>query len=433
MTIAPSKPPMKKNVIGEIRNALHEIAQHEAEYPVSQLLQSLLNAARNRLSMDVAFISEFEEDQRVFRYVDNKPGVDIIKPGEGGPLEESYCLRVVNGRLPELIHDAQANEEAIKLDATRLVPVGAHVSVPIKLTDGTIYGTFCAFSRSANEDLDARDLAFLRVLADVSTVYLEHQLRLHASDHDQRLAVQKIIDKHLIKTVFQPIVKLADGRAVGYEALTRTVAQKFAPDKLFKLAYAHGMNDPLCELAIESAFHLSRQLPSDAYISINAGPEELLSGLVEKLFRQQPDPTRYVLEITEHVIVNDYQEMMLSINELKKLGVRIAVDDAGAGYASFRHILCLKPDIIKLDMSLVRDIHLDKDKQDLVAALVEFSRRRHSTLVAEGLETPDELTQLIKLGVEYVQGYLFSTPRDAAEFSSDIFGQQVGTALQKQK
>lgn len=415
-----------KGLAGPLSAALNDIAQKEDGYPVNRLLQSLLNAARARLAMEVAFISEFTEGKRVFRFVSAKPGLNIVKVGEGGPLEESYCLRVVQGRLPELMQDAQQNVEAMQLDATRQVPVGAHVSVPIRLTDGTVYGTFCAFSRSGNEKLDARDLAFLRVLADISTVYIEHQLQLHASDQHQRALLKKIVDNHLVHTVFQPIVCVSNGRAVGYEALTRTLAPKLPPDKLFKLAITHGMNDELSEMAIETAFHLGSLLPQEAYISINAGPDELLSGLIEKLFRRQSGTSRYVLEITEHAIVNDYQEMVSSLSQLRRLGVRVAVDDAGAGYASFRHILCLKPDIIKLDISLVRDIHLDRDKQDLVAALMEFSRRRGTSLVAEGLESEEELAQLVKLGVEYVQGFLFSRPCDAIEAAAKTFDQYVG-------
>jgi EAL domain-containing protein (putative c-di-GMP-specific phosphodiesterase class I) len=405
-------------LVGPIHDVLGNIAEHEEEYSIHRLLQSLLNAARDRLSMEVAFISEFTDGQRIFRQVSSDPAIDIVKPGEGGPLEESYCIRVVQGLLPELIRDAQKNPEALKLAATKRVPVGAHVSVPIRLTDGTVYGTFCAFSRNPNQNLDARDLAFLRVLADISTVYLEHQLQAHGPDQQQRQMLASIIDKHLINTVFQPIVRLTNGHTVGYEALTRTLAHRLPPDQLFRLAITHGMNDPLSEMAITSAFQLGGQLPRDVYISINAGPEELLSGLVEKLFREQKDPSRYVVEITEHAIVSDYEEMMRNLARLRRLGVRIAVDDAGAGYASFRHILCLKPDIIKLDISLVRNIHCDKDQQDLVAALMEFSRRRRSVLIAEGLEDREELKQLMQLGIEYVQGYFLSRPGDVSQFTT---------------
>lgn len=405
-----------KALVGPIHEVLVKIAEHEDEYSIQRLLQSLLNAARDRLSMEVAFIAEFAEGQRLYRYVSNDPAVDDIQVDGGDPLEETYCVRVVQGLLPELIPDAQKNQEAQKLAATRQIPIGTHISVPIRLTDGTVFGTFCAFSRSAEHKLDSRDLAFIRVLADISTVYLEHQLQAHGPDQKQRQMLTSIIEKSLINTVFQPVVCLTNGHTVGYEALTRTLAQRVPPDQLFRLAINHGMNDPLSEMAITSAFHMSDQLPLDVYISINAGPEELLSGLVENLFRQRKDPSRYVVEITEHAIVSDYSEMMRRLTRLRRLGVRIAVDDAGAGYASFRHILYLKPDIIKLDMSLVRDIHHDRDKQDLVAALMEFSRRRRSLLIAEGLETREELAQLRELNIEYVQGYFISRPGSVSQF-----------------
>lgn len=405
-----------RTLVGPIHDALAKIAEHENEYSIQRLLQSLLDAARDRLSMEVAFIAEFTDGRRTFRQVSSDSIVDNVRPGEGDPLEESHCVRVVQGLLPELIHDAQQNQQAQKLAITRRVPLGAHMSVPIRLTDGTVYGTFCAFSRTANHNLDARDLAFLRVLADISTVYVEHQRQAHRADHQQRQMLTSIIEKNLIHTVFQPVVRLANGHTVGYEALTRTLAQRLAPDQLFRLAANHGLIDPLSEIAISSALQMSQQLPANVYISVNAGPEEVLSGLVENLFRQQKNPPRYVVEITEHAIVSDYEEMKRRLTRLRRLGVRIAVDDAGAGYASFRHILYLKPDIIKLDMSLVRDIHDDKDKQDLVAALMEFSRRRRSLLVAEGLETREELAQLRKLNIQYVQGYLIARPGDVSQF-----------------
>ncbi len=420
--IAP-KMPLAETILGDISTTLAGLPHHAA---VHQLLQSLLRAARARLGMEVAFIAEFEAGERIFRYVDADPGNTLIKVGDGNPLEQSYCARIVEGTLPELIPDAQQHPVAATIEATHTVPVGAHISVPLKLADGRVYGTFCAFSRRPNQDLDGRDLAFLRVLADISAVYLEQHLHARASEDTVRRNLRSLIENRQISTQFQPIVCLADGCTTGYEALTRTVAHRIPPDKLFKLAALHGLTDPLVELAMESTFHSSLTLAQDAYISVNAGPDELLTGLVEKLFRQQRAPARYVLEITEHAIVNDYQEMLTCLTRLRQLGVRIAVDDAGAGYASFRHILNLKPDIIKLDISLVRNIHVDRDRQDLIAAIAEFSRRRGYALVAEGLETPQELQELIKLNVQYVQGYLLSRPRSACEFGNQPGAIQPG-------
>ena len=418
-------------IFGELSEKFAEFSRIDAGYPVAHLLQSLLNSARLRLNMEVAFISEFTDGRRVFRYVSTKPGLTIIKVGEGGPLSESYCQRVVDGRLPELIRDAQILPEALTLDATKGVPVGAHMSVPIKFSDGTVYGTFCAFSRVEDNNLDTRDLAFLKVLADITTIYLEHQLHHNSSEQRQRTLLQEIIEKPYLKTLFQPIVRLSDGNAAGFEALTSTTKHRISPDKLFALAINLGMNEELSKVAINSAMRLARNLPEECYVSINAGPHEILNGLIEKIFKNESHLSRFVIEITEHTIVNDYQEMVTALNRLRRMGLRIAVDDAGAGYASFRHILMLKPDIIKIDISLVRNIHLDIDKQDLVAVLREFCLRKHANMVAEGVETREELVQLQKLGVEYVQGFLISRPCEARELidSKNFFQNNIPNSI----
>jgi GAF domain-containing protein len=114
-----------------------------------QAIRALLSNLRAHLGMEVAFISEFRDGQRVFRYVDSDWPENPVIEGCGDPLEESYCQRVVDGRLPQVIQDAQELPEAAAIPATRTLPVGAHISVPIRTGDGRVYGTFCAFSRHA--------------------------------------------------------------------------------------------------------------------------------------------------------------------------------------------------------------------------------------------------------------------------------------------
>lgn len=116
-------------------------------------LPRILNAIRNHLDMDVAFISEIKDGRRYFRHVDGKGAKLPISVGASDPVEESYCARVIDGRLPELIPDACVNAEALTLAATRALPVGAHLSVPIRLADGSVYGTFCCFSFAPNATL----------------------------------------------------------------------------------------------------------------------------------------------------------------------------------------------------------------------------------------------------------------------------------------
>jgi EAL domain-containing protein (putative c-di-GMP-specific phosphodiesterase class I) len=127
-------------------------------------------------------------------------------------------------------------------------------------------------------------------------------------------------------------------------------------------------------------------------------------------------PERLVIEITEHAIVHDYRAIGNALAPIRKAGAQLAVDDAGAGYASFRHILHLHPEIIKLDMSLTRDVDTDTRRQALAAALTEFARRVGSRIVAEGVETAGELDMLRSIGPMFGQGYLFAKPQEPQAF-----------------
>jgi EAL domain-containing protein (putative c-di-GMP-specific phosphodiesterase class I) len=150
-------------------------------------------------------------------------------------------------------------------------------------------------------------------------------------------------------------------------------------------------------------------------VSVNLSPEMVLGDGFEDLLRGMP-PERLVIEITEHAIVHDYRAIGNALAPIRKAGAQLAVDDAGAGYASFRHILHLHPEIIKLDMSLTRDVDTDTRRQALAAALTEFARRVGSRIVAEGVETAGELDMLRSIGPMFGQGYLFAKPQEPQAF-----------------
>ncbi len=124
----------------------------------------------------------------------------------------------------------------------------------------------------------------------------------------------------------------------------------------------------------------------------------------------QPHAGRLVLEITEHEAVEDYPSLVDALAPLRANGARVAIDDAGAGFASLRHTLRIAPDIVKLDMSLTRGIDADRGKRALAAALVSFAMEMDFALVAEGIETADELEALRQLGVGFGQGYFLAVP-----------------------
>jgi EAL domain-containing protein (putative c-di-GMP-specific phosphodiesterase class I) len=360
--------------------------------------------------MDVAFLSEFKNGQRVFRHVDSPLESQPVKVGGADPLEESYCQRVVDGRLPELIQDAATVPAAMALPVTKALPVGAHLSVPIKLKDGSVYGTFCCFSFAPDLSLNDRDLNMMRVFADLASDVIERDIGVSKQREDKVSRIQSVISGNGLSIVYQPIINVLQDKIVGFESLTRFSATPLrGPDVWFNEAASVGLGAQLEMRAVELAMVALESLPQDVYLSFNVSPDTLINGDLGRLL-EGLSLERLVLEITEHATIVDYSELINALTPLRTRRIRLAVDDAGAGYASFRHILRLEPDIIKLDMSLTRDIDTDGARRALASALILFAHQTGSKIVAEGVETASELEVLRSLSVNKAQGYFLGRP-----------------------
>ncbi|WP_194755483.1 sensor domain-containing phosphodiesterase [Aliidiomarina indica] len=382
-----------------------------SEATVGAMLQRLLHSARMYVGMDVAFISEFENGHRVFRYVDQSEEHLLLKVGNSDPLEESYCKYVVDGLLPELIRNAQEVPLAMEFPATEQLGIGAHLSAPIRLEDGSIFGTFCSFSFHADYSLNQRDLALMHVFADIASGLIQKSIEQSEGKKTKKKTIGALLDSDGFYMVWQPIVDVTQGRIVGVESLARFSSELGkSPADWFNDAAEVGLGEILEAKAVEKALMLLEHLPEDLYLSFNVSATTFLEKGFGKILHQMP-LHRLVLEITEHVIIDDYRLLAETLMPLRQQGLRIAIDDAGAGYASFRHILHLKPDFIKLDMSLVRDIDTDISRRALATSLVKFSQDIESSLIAEGVETQNELDTLMGLGIGNVQGFHLHRPQ----------------------
>jgi EAL domain-containing protein (putative c-di-GMP-specific phosphodiesterase class I)/CheY-like chemotaxis protein len=221
-------------------------------------------------------------------------------------------------------------------------------------------------------------------------------------------------------TVFQPIVELTGYHVVGFEALSRFDTDHDDPwpvDRWFSEAAAIGLGTEL-ELACTSSAlaELSRIQPG-AYLSLNLSHRTLESpNLLRAL--DAVDSSRVVVEITEHEAVEDYENLVGALGAMRERGIRVAIDDVGAGFASLRHILSIEPDIIKLDVSLVRGIDSDPRRHALANALVTFAEDIGIAVVAEGIETADEQTALQALGIGFGQGYFIARPAPLETFAT---------------
>jgi EAL domain-containing protein (putative c-di-GMP-specific phosphodiesterase class I) len=362
--------------------------------------------------MEVAFVSEFIDGRRLFRHVD----VDVdgreaaVRVGGSDPLEDSFCQRVVDGRLPQLMPDAGRNAEALQLPATRSLPVGAHLSVPIRLSNGRIYGTFCCFSTVPDQSLNPRDLAIMQVFAEAFAEQVEAEL----ARRDRQGAIEKRIDAVLHSAepgiVYQPLYHLGDGRIVGFEALARFAVEPHRPpNEWFADAAGVGKGSDLQGKAIRASLPALERLPASVYLSINASPLLIVDGGLEGLLDGLP-LDRLVVEVTEHEAVDKYGDLVAAVRPLQQRGLRLAIDDAGAGYASFRHILNLAPHLFKLDVSITRGIDADRSRRALAAAMCRFAIETDCRIVAEGVETAAELDTLRDLGFDEAQGYFLGRP-----------------------
>ncbi|MFT3667892.1 MAG: EAL domain-containing protein [Pseudoxanthomonas sp.] len=381
---------------------------------IGRNVDRVLDAVRRHLDMDVAFVSEFNGRDRIFRHVVSRLDPAPIRPGDSSPLEEGYCMRVVEGQIPQLIPDTAAVPQLAHVPETALVPIGAHLSVPIQLRDGRVYGTFCCFSLASNLSLSQRDLQMMRAFADLLAYQIDGDLDA-VQIHEEKVArVTAVLELGQPHVVYQPIYRSSERRVIGVECLSRfKLEPQRTPDVWFAEAREIGLGVRLELNAILSALDGLRGIPGDFYVALNVSPQTIISGGIDG-YIDDLDPHRVVLEITEHSLVDDYGLLNNRLTSLREAGVRVAVDDAGAGYASMRHVLAIHPDIIKLDLSLTRDIDTDSPRRALAAALIEFARQTQSHVVAEGVETASELAALQALGVDDVQGYHLARPLEAA-------------------
>jgi EAL domain-containing protein (putative c-di-GMP-specific phosphodiesterase class I)/DNA-binding NarL/FixJ family response regulator len=237
--------------------------------------------------------------------------------------------------------------------------------------------------------------------------------RAEAESEERRvrlIRVREAIAGDGLWMAFQPIFDLAGRAIVGYEALARFAGEPpRPPDVWFAEAASLGLGVDLELTAVRMAIAEAERIPSHAYLSVNVSHHAATSAEILDLLGKGP-LGRMVIEITEHEQVQDYDALLEGVRELRAFGVRLAIDDAGAGYASLRHTLRLAPDIIKLDTSITRGIDVDRARRALAHALISFAAEMEMVIVAEGIETPDELAAMLDLGVRYGQGFHLARP-----------------------
>jgi EAL domain-containing protein (putative c-di-GMP-specific phosphodiesterase class I) len=214
-----------------------------------------------------------------------------------------------------------------------------------------------------------------------------------------------------VTAAFQPIVDVARGTVVGYEALARFEHRAVTnPEDWFEAARRYRISDQLEAATMTAALGPRSSLPPNCFLAINVTPDELARPVVRRVLDQQDDLAGVVIELTEQTKIDSYLALEPYLNRYRAAGALIAVDDAGSGYAGLQHLISLRPAIIKLDRHFVEGIDADEAKRALVEMLGAFADRTDCWLLAEGIERPEELDVLAALGVPLAQGYLLGRP-----------------------
>ncbi|MDB4213673.1 EAL domain-containing protein [Octadecabacter sp.] len=382
------------------------------------IVANSLSFVRTHLDMEVAYLSELVDDTLVFRAV-NAPGLeDMISVGQSMPLNAVYCQHIIEGRLPELMPDTDDVPFAQTIEITTALPVRSHVSVPIHRANGEVYGMFCCLSRKPRPSLNSRDLEVMRAFASLSADQVNTQLSVEVVAQAKRASIEAILNTCGFEIALQPIICLQDQGTAGYEALCWFSPEPYRPPNIwFDDAADVGLQVVLELYVIEVALSYLKDLPPECYLAVNTSPDTLTTGRISPLIAAVGSD-RVVVEITEHAAIEDIDALLMEIDRLRDLGARIAVDDAGAGYSGLQQIIRLRPDVIKLDMSLTKDVDKDLARRSLASAMVQFAHDTKARVVAEGIETEAEMRTLRSLGVEWGQGYHLARPC----LASDLLG-----------
>jgi EAL domain-containing protein (putative c-di-GMP-specific phosphodiesterase class I) len=382
-------------------------------------LERIVEFAHRQLSLDVAYVGEFRDGMQRYRAVFGDAASFNMTSADGLPAVATYDQRMVAGRIPNVICDASADQRVAGLGVTRYARIGAYVGVPIFLSDGTPYGTLSCLSHEPDYTLDDRAVRSLSLLGELIVDDLEAQRRRE----DLRDGIAKLIETGEFDVAYQPVFELAGNRCVALEALARFRAPFGPPAHTIADAEAAGLGVELERAVMRRAYRILPRLAPGQLLALNASPAALLDIARGAGCGEDVPWSRIVVEVTEHSAIEAYAVLEEELAPLRRRGLRIAVDDAGAGYASLRHVLELRPDFIKLDRWLIDGVANDGGRRAAVSAFVDLARELGSTVIGEGVERQEDLNALRELGLDAAQGYLLGGPtsdQDAvAQWCSD--------------
>lgn len=398
------------------RNSKHQERPLHVRVVIAEDDEFVLDALKAIIGSDKTFeviATAADAESAIAAIIHNAPDLallDVRMPGGGGERVAAAISETRPGVRIVAI-SAHDDEETIRA----MIAAGAHGYITKDSEPERMLDTLKRCANGESIYTPSSSELVMREYARSSQRLAEERRDLHAREE----RIHKVCEPGQMKSVFQPIVDLQNGDVVMYEALTRfNPIHGMNPQQWFEEAEDIGMTAEIESAALShTAAALEASGLDEIVVSVNVSPSTLLNPqLAERFLDFAPD--RMVIEITEHARINDYDQVKAVAEKLHQRGTRLAIDDAGAGFASLRHIIDLMPDLIKLDISLVRSIDTDTRRHALAAGLSTFAQEIGAQIVAEGIETREEMEALCELGVDYGQGYFLARPGPLEEVAA---------------
>jgi len=367
---------------------------------------------------------------------DNQPTVDLLT----AVLNDEGFYRITTVTDPRLVADLlpSLNPDLVLLDlhmprvdghavleSILVFAAGTYLPVLVLTADATTGARDRALAHGARDFL-TKPLDITEVVLRIANLLETRQLyaarrevvgtEVNPEDNgvDIRGRIEEVLRDKTVAPVFQPVVDLDTDAVVGHEALARFAQPDGrGPAGWFSDAFQVGLGVELEWLAATNALPFLDSALPPTFLAVNLSPASVLHVREEQLCPATLCP-RIVIELTEHVPVEDYDAIHQSLQDMRERGARLAADDLGAGYAGFRHLIALEPDIIKLDISLVSGIHRSRGARALTKALVAFAADVGAVVIAEGVEEHAEAVELREIGVQWAQGNYLGRPAPSA-------------------
>lgn len=402
-----------EDFLGKRKQLLHEVTRVPSSPDPFVLAAGLLEPLSRHTPLKTASITWFTADGRsVMLGIVGKNLPPFLRPGSVLPEARNEYFRKHAAIGPWVTGWAVTDDDEGYSRGVAAMGVDAVVYMPLFYEGRTIGMLGAAVANPAGgKNTVAEHIPVLAEMADVVATTLGPAIATLEERSSATHLIDEILSQRRYWPVFQPIRDLISTQVVGYEALTRFDAPQTTL-RLFDHAALVGRGKDLEVATMQAAVKAAAELPFNSWVSLNSSAALLSeTDTIGTILAPLDRPA--VIELSEHDIITDYAPIASAIERLGP-GRSLAVDDAGAGFATLRHILEVRPAFVKMDIGLVQGAAADLTRRALVAGFVHFARDADFTLVAEGIESEEDLETLKELGVGLGQGYLLGRPERAA-------------------